>query len=77
MKALLQPRGVRKILLVTNSLHMGRARGVFERAGFEVLVAVADNISNTADSPESRLSLMYRASKEFLARIYYRIAGYL
>jgi uncharacterized SAM-binding protein YcdF (DUF218 family) len=39
---LLQPRGIRKILLVTSALHMRRARGLFERAGFEVVPAPTD-----------------------------------
>lgn len=39
---LLLPRGVRRILLVTSALHMRRARGLFERAGFEVVPAPTD-----------------------------------
>jgi uncharacterized SAM-binding protein YcdF (DUF218 family) len=39
---LLQARGIRKILLVTSALHMRRARGLFERAGFEVVPAPTD-----------------------------------
>lgn len=39
---LLQPRGIRRILLVTSALHMRRARGLFERAGFEVIPAPTD-----------------------------------
>ncbi|MDH4583472.1 YdcF family protein [Pseudomonas sp. BN415] len=36
---LLQPAGVRRVLLVTQASHMPRARWSFERAGFEVVVA--------------------------------------
>jgi uncharacterized SAM-binding protein YcdF (DUF218 family) len=39
---LLRPRGIRQILLVTSALHMQRARGLFERAGFEVVPAPTD-----------------------------------
>jgi uncharacterized SAM-binding protein YcdF (DUF218 family) len=39
---LLRPRGIRRILLVTSALHMRRARGLFERAGFEVVPAPTD-----------------------------------
>lgn len=37
--ALLEPRGVRRIVLVTHAEHMPRARWIFERQGFEVIAA--------------------------------------
>lgn len=76
-EVLLRPMGVQRILLVTDSQHMARARGLFERGGFEVLAAPADDFSNSADKPDERLRLMRRILKELLARIYYRVAGYL
>ena len=39
MAALLLPRGVRRITLVTDAWHMPRARAEFRRAGFEVTAA--------------------------------------
>ncbi|MFZ6047481.1 YdcF family protein [Pseudomonas sp. CR3202] len=36
---LLQPQGIRRVLLVTQAAHMPRARWCFERAGFEVVSA--------------------------------------
>lgn len=36
---LLQPAGIRRIVLVTQAFHMRRARLLFERAGFEVVTA--------------------------------------
>lgn len=75
--ALLRPSGVRRILLVTDSLHMARARGAFERAGFEVLAAPADDLSSRETAPERRLQLMRRVLEELAGRLYYRVAGYV
>ncbi|MBI4382371.1 MAG: YdcF family protein [candidate division NC10 bacterium] len=75
--ALLRPRGIRKILLVTNSLHMARARGLFERGGFEVLAAPTDDVSKASGEPEDRLQLMRQILGELIAQLYYRVAGYL
>ena len=36
---LLQPQGVRRVVLVTQAWHMPRARWCFEQAGFEVITA--------------------------------------
>ena len=77
MRALLQARGVRKILLVTHGDHLARARAVFERAGFEILAAPAQKLSSRVSKPAGRLRLMRRIVTELLARLYYRIAGYL
>lgn len=75
--ALLRPRGVRRILLVTDSQHMARARGLFEGAGFEVFAAPADDLSDRVYWPEERLRLMRRILQELLAGLYYWMAGYL
>jgi uncharacterized SAM-binding protein YcdF (DUF218 family) len=75
--AMLRPRGVQRIILVTDSQHMARARGLFQRAGFEVLPAPADDFSIAAVEPEERLELMRRVAQEIVARLYYRLAGYL
>lgn len=74
---LLHSRGARRILLVTDSQHMPRAQALFERAGFEVLPAEADDFSKAAIEPEERLRLMRRIAQELVARLYYRMAGYL
>jgi uncharacterized SAM-binding protein YcdF (DUF218 family) len=69
--------GVRRILLVTGSIHMKRARGLFENAGFTVLPAPVDDTSGGGVSPESRLSLGLRLGEELLAQLYHRLAGYI
>ena len=70
--ALLLPMGVRRVLLVTHSEHMWRARRLFERASFEVLPAsVADFYD--ASTPEDRLALTRGIIQELAARLYDRI----
>lgn len=77
MGELLQPRGVRRVLLVTDSQHMPRARALFARADFDVLAAPVDDISDALDSPEGRLRLTRRLLQELVGRVYYRMAGYI
>lgn len=76
MAALLLPQGISNILLVTSYDHMPRSRLLFEKVGFNVKPAAVDELSE-AEKPEARLRLMRRLVQEFLARIYYRLAGYL
>jgi uncharacterized SAM-binding protein YcdF (DUF218 family) len=72
---LARSRGIRTVLLVTDTAHMVRARPLFERAGFQVHPAPSD-IYFEPDTPEARLVLMKRLLQEVLGWIYYRIAGY-
>ena len=67
-------RGIRTVLLVTDSQHMRRARRLFERVGFSVLPAPIDEISLDASSPEERLKLMRWIGEEWFARLYYAAA---
>ena len=76
-RALLRARGVRRILLVTEVLHMARARAAFEREGFEVLAAPTDELSSGVTHPQGRLRLMRRLLEECIGRLYYRLAGYV
>ena len=77
VRVLLEPRGVRRVLLVTDSQHMSRARVLFEQAGFEVFPASVDDVSSRDAGPEQRLRLMRWVMKEFVARLYYWVAGNL
>jgi uncharacterized SAM-binding protein YcdF (DUF218 family) len=74
--ALLRPRGIRRILLVTESQHLTRARTSFEQAGFQVLPAPVDGWPEATD-PGDRLLLTTQVLGEALARVYYRLAGHL
>jgi uncharacterized SAM-binding protein YcdF (DUF218 family) len=70
--AALRPHGARDILLITDSLHMGRAQLAFERRGFAVAAAPIPS-SHSADTPGGRLHLMRSVARELVARLYYRI----
>lgn len=76
MRALLGPRGVRSVLVVTNSGHLARACPLFQRAGFRVHAAPSDTFGD-AEDPESRLALMRVVVTEALGWLYYRLAGYI
>jgi uncharacterized SAM-binding protein YcdF (DUF218 family) len=73
--ALLHSRGIKHILLVTDSRHMRRAAGVFGRSGFTVRSAPTDDLSNAASNPEDRLQLSRTVAQQALALLYYRIRG--
>lgn len=72
----LHARGSRSILLVTDPYHMVRARRLFERAGFVVRAAPANDLPDPAETPQGRLALMIRVTQELLGIAYYRVAGY-
>jgi len=76
VKELLQSKGARTILLVTNAGHLARARPLFERAGFDVHPAPSDSFVE-ASSPESRLELMRVLIRELSGWLFYRVAGYI
>ena len=74
-RVLLEPRHVQTILLVTDSLHLRRARYVFEREGFQVGAVAADSISLDADAPEDRLKLARSVAQQAVALLLYRLTG--
>jgi uncharacterized SAM-binding protein YcdF (DUF218 family) len=75
--ALLQPRGLRKILLVVDAEGTRRATAVFEKAGFTALPVPAVDVARSGGSPEDRFELVRRVLMEAVALVYYRVAGYL
>jgi uncharacterized SAM-binding protein YcdF (DUF218 family) len=76
MAALLEPTGAYKILLVTSYAHMARSQQLFENVGFTVQPAPVEELSDPW-KPEARWGVMRNLAQEFLARTYYRLAGYL
>jgi uncharacterized SAM-binding protein YcdF (DUF218 family) len=77
VKALLAPRGVKRILLVTGFHHMPRASQLFVAAGFDVVPAPLEEMYGPSDRPGERIVLMQLMLREFLARQYYRLRGRL
>ncbi|MBP1780121.1 MAG: hypothetical protein H6Q86_6132 [candidate division NC10 bacterium] len=77
MGGMLRAEDVRRILLVTDSQHMRRARVLFSRNGFQVFPATANARSGAGTSPQARLRLLRDLLGEWLAFGYYRLAGYL
>jgi uncharacterized SAM-binding protein YcdF (DUF218 family) len=75
--AALQPRGLRTILLVTEPLHLVRARAVFERAGFTVHPAPAVEIPLDAENPPGRVAVARMLAQEIVGWAYYRVRGYM
>jgi uncharacterized SAM-binding protein YcdF (DUF218 family) len=76
-RSALEPRGVRSVLLVSSSLHLTRARAVFERAGFQVFPAPADNLFTFGSVSAQRLAVTRALLRELAGLAYYRLAGHL
>jgi uncharacterized SAM-binding protein YcdF (DUF218 family) len=77
VRALLEPRGIRKILLVVDGPGVVRAMAVFQRVGFEAVPAPWTESMTTDATPEDRLTLLRSLATEAIARLYYRIMGYV
>jgi uncharacterized SAM-binding protein YcdF (DUF218 family) len=75
--ALLKARNVRRVLLVTEALHMLRAKLVVEAAGLTVFPAPSDNFPRYATSADERLLLLRGFLLQSAGLIYYRLAGFV
>ncbi|MEZ5283256.1 MAG: ElyC/SanA/YdcF family protein [Vicinamibacterales bacterium] len=69
---LLHERGVRRILLVTDRMHMLRASGAFARQGFEVEPAAVPVYEGHPDN----VSMLGAGLREVAALAYYRLRGW-
>ena len=69
--------GLRQVLLVTDVLHMRRARGLFQREGLSVRPAPTDVAFLYVSTPESRLLLTRVLGEEVAAIAYHKVFGYL
>jgi uncharacterized SAM-binding protein YcdF (DUF218 family) len=70
---LLRSLGVRRVLLVTDRLHMRRGEGVFARQGFKVARASVPIYEGHSDN----VSMLRAGSREYTALTYYRLRGWL
>jgi uncharacterized SAM-binding protein YcdF (DUF218 family) len=77
VRALLEPRGARTLLLVTSGEHMRRARELFEREGFTVTPSPVGSARPLRIRPEDRLGQARRWAQELAARLFYRAAAAL
>lgn len=68
--ALLEPRGARRVLLVSERWHLKRAGPLFERAGFAVSPAPSDSLPTPTLDPENRVWMIRIVLGELLARLY-------
>jgi uncharacterized SAM-binding protein YcdF (DUF218 family) len=75
--ALLGPRGIRKVLLVVDGPGARRALAVFSRVGFEAVPAPWGEPMPLDGEPEERLTLLRFLLMEAVARVYYRLMGYV
>lgn len=73
VRRLLLDRSADRVLLVADARHLTRARGAFQRVGFEVVPAPPPDLLAAAASPQARMQLTRRILEEMLARIYYRL----
>lgn len=80
-RALLEPLGVDRVVLVTQAAHMLRAKAVFEHAGFTVKPAPVDTETDTARLPvllrwpprAERLMVSAQACHEYVGLVWYRL----
>ena len=72
-RELLAARGVRRVLLVTDALHVRRAAACFRRAGFAVVTV---SVPAMLVYP-SNVGMLRMGAHEYLALSYYRLRGYL
>lgn len=89
-RELLEPRGIKRILLVTSALHMPRSVAIFEKQGFEVIPAPVDYLATVGGSEDGSqfrlihfvpsaeyLDLSTRVLREYLGMLIYRLRGWL
>lgn len=72
---LLLPRGIRRLLLVTNGPHIRRAASMFGAAGFEVLPAPVQSEKTIRNACDGNFGLFRYAIHEWLGMALYHLRG--
>jgi len=75
--ALCHARGIDHVLLVTDAVHMRRAKASFEAQGLSVSPAPADPWALWWESPEVRLRKFWAAIHEYGGLLYYKWKGWI
>ena len=77
IRALLAARGINRVMLVADAAGLARAMRSFERVGFTVIADPSVGSLDLGGGPEHRLNLLRQIAIESIARVYYRVAGFL
>jgi len=76
-RAMLWPRGIRRIILVTDAVSMPRSAGTFEKVGFAVTPSYGMPVLRWGGGPGARMRLMQETIIELVAWVYYRTRGWV
>jgi len=93
VKAILQERGINRVLLVTSAMHMPRSLKIFQKQGIDAIPAPTDflvserELWEVGNSPQSfllnnlpdaeRIQQTTRVMKEYIGIVVYRLRGWL
>ena len=75
--AIMHRQGWRSALLVTDALHMRRARMVFERLGIETFPAPSSTAAVAFTTPGQGLAALEETGYEVAATLFYRLRGWV
>jgi uncharacterized SAM-binding protein YcdF (DUF218 family) len=74
---LLAARGISRVMLVADAAGLPRAMRAFERVGFVVVAEPSAGVLDLGGGPEDRINLLRQIAMELVARLYYRLAGFV
>lgn len=74
--ALMRREGWRSALLVTDAIHMRRARLVFERLGIKSYPVPSHTVGIGSNTPSQGLAIMERIVYELVATVVYKLRGW-